>query len=102
MFHIQLDLCVGSVKLHGIHYLYVRGYGSLITYNVYVHWDMLQQCPCSGGQLEGTQYDYFSISKASFQVQASVLQLYDHSFERSDYFCVETVAIYHIMLGSLS
>lgn len=102
MFHIQQDLCIGSVKLHGIHYLYVRGYGSLITYSVYVKWDMLQQFPCSGTQLEGIQYDYFPISKACFQVEASFLQLYDYSFEHSDYFCVETVAKYHIMLGSLS
>jgi len=102
MFHIQQDLCIDSVKLHGIHYLYVHGYDSLITYNDYVHWDMLQQFPCSETQLEGTQYDYFLISKACFQVQASFLQLYDYSFERSDYLCVETVAIYHVMLGSLS
>jgi len=57
MFHIQQDLRIGSIKLRGIHYLYVRGYGSFITYNVYVNWDMLQQFPCSGTQLEGTQYD---------------------------------------------
>jgi hypothetical protein len=93
MFHIQRFLCIGSTKLHGIHYLYICRYGSLIVYNVYVHWDMLQQFPCSGTQLEGTQYDHVSTSKACFQVQASFLQLYDYSFECSDYLCVETVAL---------